>query len=271
MNDIRQQIAQVETEIEQQQIELADLEAEVLDLQRELKEFEARYDRVVKPVAIRLEAAQAAIRELEDRRRRTWTDHPLGDYNPLPSEWEPPPDYVPVEEQYRQTWRTLPPVDEPPDSPTSAAPKPRHGPDDRETRVKKLFRQLARRYHPDLTTDPIDRHYRTRLMARINEAYAARDLEALEALASQPENVNPEEPLAALRLKELRQISRQLQGRIAELRFARTDLLASDRLKLAMNDKINRRRGHDMLAEMAAQMEREYQAAMIRLEQLRRW
>lgn len=271
MNDIKAQVAALEAEVEQQQADLADLEAELLDLNKELADFRKRYDKIVKPVATRLDAVRAAIAEIEEERRRNWTDHPLGDYNPLPSEWAPPPDYVPVEEQYRQAWQVPPAEQAPPDSPVSAAPKPKRGANERETTIKKLFRQLARRYHPDLTTDSVDRHYRTRLMARINEAYAARDLEALQALAAQPANVDPEEPLAALRLKELRQIRDQLARRISELRFQRSDLLASDMLKLTLDEKIARRRGHDLLTALATQLEHEYNTAMMRLEQLRRW
>lgn len=271
MNDIKVQVAALEAEVEQQQAELADLEAELLDLNRELAEFRRRYDRIVGPVSARLDAVKAAITEIEEERRRTWTDHPLGDYNPLPSEWVPPPDYVPVEEQYRQTWKVPPPLDEPPDSPVSAAPKPKSGANDRETAIKRLFRQLARRYHPDLTTDPVDRHYRNKLMARINEAYNARDLEALQALAAQPASVDPEEPLAALRLKELHQIRDQLARRLSELRFQRSDLLASDLLRMTLDEKIARRRGIDLLTELAKQLEYEYNTALMRLEQLRRW
>ena len=41
-----------------------------------------------------------------------------------------------------------------------------------EKQLKRIYRQLARRYHPDLATDPAERAARNDVMARINDAYA---------------------------------------------------------------------------------------------------
>ena len=271
-DDLAYQIARLTAKIVRKEADLMELEAEVLDLRRDVEAFQARYNRVVKPVEIRLEAAQDAIRELTDRQRYGVGMAALGDANPLPSTWEPPPDYVPVEEQFRRAWQVPPQQARvAPESPTSAAPKPRaEAVDSREARVKKLYRTLARRYHPDLAADPGERDHRNALMARINEAYAERDLDLLQTLASSPEDAPPNEPLDALRLEELRRIDAQLDSRLAELAFERTNLLHNDQARLVMEEKIARRQGRDLLAQMAADLERDYQAAMTQLEQLRR-
>jgi hypothetical protein len=52
---------------------------------------------------------------------------------------------------------------------------------DRE--AQRLFRELARRAHPDLAQDPEEVTRRGEFIARVNEAYAAGDVLALEALA----------------------------------------------------------------------------------------
>ncbi len=52
---------------------------------------------------------------------------------------------------------------------------------------KQLYRQLARRFHPDFALDDEDRIYRTAMMMAINAAYAAGDLKRLEALAQEPD------------------------------------------------------------------------------------
>lgn len=55
---------------------------------------------------------------------------------------------------------------------------------------KRLYRELARRFHPDLSISMFERAYRTTIMAAINNAYAAGDTEALYDLAGE---LNPEE------------------------------------------------------------------------------
>lgn len=270
-DDLAYQIARLTAKVVRKEADLMELEAEVLDLRRDVEAFQARYDKVVRPIQIRLEAAEDAIRELTDRQRYGVGMSALGDPNPQPSTWEPPPDYIPVEEQYRRTWQTPPREAQPPESPTTAAPKPRaEAADSREAQVKKLYRSLARRYHPDLAADPGERDQRNALMARINEAYAQRDLDLLQTIASRPADAPPEEPLETLRLEELRRIDAQLDSRLAELAFEKTNLLHNDQARLMMEEKIARRQGRDLLASIAADLEREYQAAMLRLERLRR-
>jgi hypothetical protein len=268
MSDIDREIARLQAEIAAQEAQLTALEAEVLDLRHEVGEFEKRYNRIVLPLETRLDAVKSAIHDLEAQRYATPGQHPLGDFNPQESHWVPPEDYVSVEEQFRRTW-TVPPddgqSDAAPDAPTTAKPKP-----PRESNIKKLYRALARRYHPDLAADPETRAFRNDLMARINEAYAARDIEALQALANQPENARLEAPLAALRLQELRQITLQLARRIEALQIEKAELQFNDLMRLSLEEKLARSRGRDLLAEIALRLEREYDAAMIRLEQLRR-
>ncbi len=267
MSNLDQDIARLQIEIEQQENVLAELEAEVLDLRRELNAFQSRYNRIVGAIEARLEAARTAIADLE--RQRLWKHgHPLGDYRPMEDFWEPPPDYVPVEEQFRRTWKV--PLEQEAAGESGPPTKPRTdaiNPD--EADIKKLYRSLARRYHPDMTTDPAEREARNDLMARINDAYARRDLTALQTLASHPDAA-PGQPLAALRLGELRQIKSQLERRIQTLRLERADIQLSDMMRLALEDKLTRNRGRDLLREIARQLERDYDAAMIRLEQLRR-
>jgi hypothetical protein len=55
---------------------------------------------------------------------------------------------------------------------------------------KKLFRELARRFHPDLAASSFERSYRTTIMAAINDAYSAGNSEALYDLAGE---LTPEE------------------------------------------------------------------------------
>lgn len=269
-DDIQRELERLRSEITNMEGVLADLEAEVLDMQHELEDFRTRYDRTVQPVATRLEAVQAAIADLEAERDARLNLLRYGPDSPVDSSrgWKPPDDYVPIEEQFRRLWESppadaAPEIDIPQNKPRAAAA------DSREAQVKRLYRQLARQYHPDLATDPDERDLRNDLMARINDAYTRRDLEALQAIAHQPDGARAGEPLAALQLQELRQIREQLGQRLSELRFEHTSLLHSDLMRLKVESTLSQGRGRDLLTDLAAQLEREYEAAMHTLESLR--
>ena len=67
---------------------------------------------------------------------------------------------------------------------------------------KRLFRELARRFHPDLANSAFERSYRTTIMAAINEAYASRDSEALYDFAGE---LMPEEAETLARISDSEQ------------------------------------------------------------------
>lgn len=48
--------------------------------------------------------------------------------------------------------------------------------------LRSLYRQLARAFHPDLTTDPGERHFRQEMMLRINHAWELRDMPTMQAI-----------------------------------------------------------------------------------------
>ena len=54
-----------------------------------------------------------------------------------------------------------------------------------EKKIRELFRNLAKRFHPDLAEGKGDKNEREKIMARINQAYGARDLRSLEKMAKQ--------------------------------------------------------------------------------------
>jgi hypothetical protein len=91
---------------------------------------------------------------------------------------------------------------------------------------KRIYRQLAQRFHPDLATGSGERAYRTALMASINSAYAAGDIAALRDFA---EELDPA-LFVEMGLSDSREI-RQLRDQIARCR-RRTRRLAQERRAL---------------------------------------
>lgn len=74
---------------------------------------------------------------------------------------------------------------------------------------KRLYRQLARRYHPDLGQTAVEIAYRTEMMAAVNNAYQSSDVQALYDLAGQ---LDPSEiaELAAIQSVEVRKLRKQI-------------------------------------------------------------
>ncbi|HML20409.1 MAG TPA: hypothetical protein PKD09_02095 [Aggregatilinea sp.] len=264
MDDTGAEIERLKAQIAGAEMELAALEEEIIDLRRELESFTRDYNRKIRPLVERLDVMRAVVADLEAEKL---TPPQLHGYASQPADgWSPPPDYVSVEEQFWRTWI----------APRGAAPSEPDPPvrqvildDDPERMLKRLYRALARRYHPDLAADPDERTRRTRLMAEINSAYANRDLNALHLLSQQPEGATPDVPLAALALRELKQIAYQLEARLAALRHERSELLNGELMWLSIQSKFAAREGRNLLREMAAQLEREYAACLDRIDELR--
>ncbi|MBC8170589.1 MAG: DnaJ domain-containing protein, partial [Anaerolineae bacterium] len=175
--------------------EVAKLETEIAELEREIEDFQGRYQQNVGFAEARLDGAKELLSQLERERAQA--------YNPVASSG-----YMSVEEQFRQRWRR--PVDEPPPAPEKPQTLPETlSPAD----LKQMYRKLARLYHPDFAADEADRQRRTRLMALINEAYEAGDLQALRILEKGvPEDrqmdvrqIQTDQSLAMLELHQLRQ------------------------------------------------------------------
>jgi hypothetical protein len=98
-------------------------------------------------------------------------------------------------------------------------PLPTPTPRDRAAE-KRLYRELARRFHPDLAETAGELAYRTSVMTAVNAAYTAGDTQALYDLAGELE---PEE------LRELAQIetreARQLRERLMQCRRRRRKIV----------------------------------------------
>lgn len=93
---------------------------------------------------------------------------------------------------------------------------------------KRLYRELARRFHPDLAESGLEAAYRTSMMAAVNRAYAAGDLHALYDLAGELE---PEEmvELAGIETAELRRLREKIMQLRRRRRKVRRQLQAQRR------------------------------------------
>jgi DnaJ domain len=160
--------------------------------------------------------------------------------------------FQPVEEQFRQTW-----WHDPETAVAKPAPTP---PPATQAQLKKIYRQLARQFHPDLAIDEADRRYRTDKMAAINDAYQANSMVELLALAAELEahqsrlqaDLQVDQEMSQALQEEIERVHRRLQAIDNELQ----NLPNRSMVDLALQVKLAQREGRDLLAEMAGELER---------------
>lgn len=122
--------------------------------------------------------------------------------------------------------------------------------------LKSLYREVAKRVHPDLATDESDRRMRERLMKRANDAYQSGDLEALRQILKEYEN-SPESIQGSDFASRLARISRQItQGnaRLSQIDREIEKLTNSDIGRLKSRSDAAFAVGEDLLAQMAADL-----------------
>jgi CII-binding regulator of phage lambda lysogenization HflD len=133
--------------------------------------------------------------------------------------------------------------------------------------LKSLYREVAKRVHPDLSTDPEDRKLRQRLMAEANRVYERGDLDGLKRILDEYESC-PEavlgEGVGAELVRVIRKIT-QVKRRLSEIEAEVKQLIGSDLAKLKAKAEEYGKLGRDLLAEMAQQVERDIAAARERL------
>lgn len=138
--------------------------------------------------------------------------------------------------------------------------------------LKKLYREVAKRLHPDLATDEEERARRTQLMAEANRAYEEGDEARLEAILreweSSPESVKGGGPGADL-VRIIRKIA-QVEERLRTIDAEMIQLRASDLYQLKVKVDEAEGEGRDLLAEMAAQVDQEIAAGKKRLAEVAR-
>ena len=133
--------------------------------------------------------------------------------------------------------------------------------------MKRVYRDVAKQIHPDLTADRQDRATRQQLMARANAAYERGDESALTKILSEyessPEAFHGDGPGAEL-IRVIRRIS-QVRGRLAEIEAESQALLRSDLFQLRSCVEEAQQHGRDVLQEMVAKAEEQIAEARRRL------
>ena len=235
---MREQLARLRALLEQNQNDLIEAEAALADRLAEVNAFEFEFEARVGYLLDQLDALEKEIQRYHERIEMTRNRRIFG------------APYLSVETQYRRAWQA------PPSSAPTPPPAPLRPAD--EALIKKLYRQLARRFHPDLALNEADQARRTRIMAAVNDAYAARSLAELMALAQESDStvLNFAGQTEAQLVQILEAELARCQERLRQIEQEQRRLSRRSSVELSLEVKLTRRRGRDLLAEMAAEVER---------------
>jgi hypothetical protein len=125
--------------------------------------------------------------------------------------------------------------------------------------LKGMFRDIAKRIHPDLATDDTSRAKRTELMAKANRAYEEGDEQQLRAVLDEWES-SPDaitgDGVAPDLIRTIRKIH-QVTQRLPQIEAEIIELKSSDSYRLRNEVEAAKRQRRDLLGEMAYQLDTE--------------
>jgi hypothetical protein len=134
--------------------------------------------------------------------------------------------------------------------------------------MKQLYHDVAKRIHPDLTSDRDDRAKRQQLMAEANQAYEQGDEGRLAQILNEyecsPEAVKGDGPGAEL-VRVIRWLS-QARGRLAEIEAEMQQMVRSDLCQLQERVNEAEKGGRDVLKEISEKVEAQIAQARARLD-----
>lgn len=241
-------LEELETEIERKREQVARLEQECADLQLEVAAFEQIYNVGVKPLQTELDEVELHIAEYELRNELLRFRGNQLSASQLEAEVE-----LRLRARHAQTETDFSP---PPHARTKweeaqAAQATASEPDTiTKVELKSLYRELAKRFHPDLAADDRERETRGERMAEINAAYARGDLQSLRHAAGES-YVQPKLPPT---LAELLAERDRLDALIVRLRQDIAELNRDPLMLLKIDAALARHDGRDLLAEMATDL-----------------
>ena len=137
-------------------------------------------------------------------------------------------------------------------------------------KLKKLYREVARKFHPDLVTCEIERHHRHQLMVEANRAYETGAEDRLNDLLKAGESLESVSDVAmsAEMILLLRKIE-EAKSSLAGIEVDTANILASELYRLRRRIEAADTLGVNILNDLVSQVDRQIRKAKNRLEHLR--
>jgi len=146
-------------------------------------------------------------------------------------------------------------------APVEAPVQPTPEPEPIQLDLKALFREVAKRIHPDHARNPLDEQHRTYLMAQANDAYNRSDAAVLHRMLNGHDPATETTDLA----HTLAQIQQAMAG-IAAIDAEIEALAQSEMAQLQARSILAATRGQDLLADLAFRVKGRISLAMRRYE-----
>ncbi len=137
-------------------------------------------------------------------------------------------------------------------------------------KLKKLYREVARKFHPDLSSCPEERQHRHQLMVEINRAYEAGAEDRLQELSEAGANFESVENRGAISAEMILivRLVAKAKHRLAQIESDIEEITASEIYKLKLRIENAEAMGLDLFADLIAQVDRQIKKARNRLEHL---
>lgn len=217
-----------EVELKYLETKLAQRELDLTTFHAELRIFQAHYLKILGGLYSKLDDLTAQIAELEFRNR--------------PNDSEMRQKAAQAREQAKESARAADKVEQKPPCPF----KPTDN-------LKKIYREVAKRIHPDLATDDKKRARYQQLMAEANRAYEEGDEVRLQAILHQwessPDSVKGD-GAGAMLVRAIRKIA-QVRERLHSIENEIQELKETSLFKLKMKVEAAEADGRNLLSEMA--------------------
>lgn len=234
--------------IKQARAELQSAEGELEGLRQAVTRFEALVSQRLGKLLDQLSALEIEVETLTEEVHRIRDQQLYGEHQMAYAEGAPRPErrarreYIPNQAVFDE----VPPVER----------KAASAPLDEKTELRRIYRRLARLYHPDLAQSSAEHTQRTRQMAAINQAYASADLPALRKMW-QEEGLEPvffdfTQP-ASPAVVDNSELAR-LQQRLSLLRQHISRLKNHPNIQLSLEVKLAQQNGRDLLGVMALEL-----------------
>ncbi len=137
--------------------------------------------------------------------------------------------------------------------------------------LQRLFRNVAKKIHPDLASNDADHAIREEMMKRANEAYQNSDVEKLRSILEEyearPESVEGDD-IGAKLVRVIRKID-LVNRRIVEIRNETKKLMGSELFILKKKFSDAKSENRNLLSEMATYLQRKIRLAKTELKNAR--
>ena len=250
MSSVIQTLSPQAEELQARRRELADLRRKLADKELELSTekaqlhlFERRYQNVVGPMYAELDQVKAQVLGLASK-------------------------VFPNAENFREEAESASEQarDFQEEKPETEKPKDFNPPEN----LKKLFRRVAKKIHPDLASSSKERERRHELMAKLNQAYDGLDEEAIRCILMDWEAEEPAHEKLELGEQLVRVVNQlaQVRKRLHEISDELEDLTLTEMFQLKNNIESAELEGRDLLQEIADDIEEKIRETKSRIRDL---